>query len=319
LFIPKKKTTIMKKQLLSLFALAVASVASAQTINNAGYENWGTQLGEDQQPTSWISYNIFTAPLIDPTNSNPTSVTQAGAPDNYQGTYSAKITTVTLITNPDVNNIPFTAGFLMVGAVSFSSPFMLAGYASTGRPAAFDYATKYQPTGIDTAFAVVTITKWNGTSRDTIAWGFDYITTAIPSYTVRSITLNHNPAMLNVTPDTTTIIFSASSFNSPQVGSTMYVDALSFSGYVGISENEINKGVSVYPNPSNTEAYFDFVSEEAAGIAIYDMTGREVSRSSVFNKRASVDASQMNSGMYTYAVLNTDGAVMSRGKFSVSH
>lgn len=308
----------MKKKLLTILSLAAVTAAVAQTIPNSGFENWSQMLGEDQQPTGWISYNIFTAPLIDAGNTNSASVTQAGSPDNYQGTYSAKITTVTLVTNPDQANIPNTAGILMAGAVSFSSPYMLAGYASTGRPATLDYAAKYTPVGTDTASCIVMLTKWNGTGRDTIAWGLDYMPNAVASYTMRTVTLNHNPALLGVFPDTCTILFSASSYTSPQVGSALWVDALAFSGYVGINEPVNHDGVSVYPNPSNSSTWFDFVSEEAAGLIVYDMTGREVNRTDITGKRARINSAELPAGVYSYSVISTDGQIMSRGKFSVS-
>lgn len=310
----------MKKQVLTLFAFAaVCSTAMAQAfIPNPGFENWGSSFGEDQQPTSWISYNIFTAPLIDAGNTNSASVTQAGSPDNYQGNYSAKITTVTLVTNPDANNIPYTAGILMAGAVSFSSPYMLSGYVSQQRPMTFSYAAKYTPNGTDTASCIVALTKWNGSSRDTIAWGLDYMPTAVSSYTVRTINLVYNAAFNNTFPDTCAILFGASSYISPSAGSALWVDALSFTGYVGVDEINAANGVSIYPNPSNDVTYFDFISEEASAIAVYDMTGREVSRVNVNNKRAAVNSWEMTAGVYTYAVLNKEGNVTSRGKFSVT-
>lgn len=310
----------MKKQVLTLFAFAAVSAsAMAQTfIPNPGFENWGQTLGEDQQPTSWISYNIFTAALIDPTNSNSASVTQAGSPDNYQGNYSAKITTVTLVTNPDPANIPYTAGFLMAGTVSFSSPYLLAGYGNPQRPQTLSYAAKYTPVGTDTAFAVVAVTKWNGTTRDTIGIGIDYMPNAVASYATRTVSVVYDPTYANTIPDTISILFSASSFNAPQVGSALWVDALAFSGYVGMNEIAAAEGVSVYPNPSNDVTYFDLVSDEASVIAVYDMTGREVSRVNVNNKRAAINSYEMNAGVYTYSVLSKEGEVMSRGKFSVT-
>lgn len=310
----------MKKQVLTLLAFAAVSAsAMAQTfIPNPGFETWGSSLGEDQQPSSWISYNIFTAPLIDATNSNTASVTQAGSPDNYQGNYSAKITTTTLINNPDPANIPYTAGFMMAGAVSFSSPYMLAGYANPQRPQTFSYAGKYTPVGTDTAICVVAVTKWNGTTRDTIGIGIDYMPVAVPNYTTRTVTVVYDVAFASTIPDTISILFSSSSFIAPQVGSSFWVDALSFSGYVGMNEIASAAGVSVYPNPSNDVTYFDLVSEEAASIAVYDMTGREVSRVNVNNKRAAVNSWTMPAGAYTYSVLNKEGEVMSRGKFSVT-
>lgn len=309
----------MKKQLLTVLAAASVSLtAMAQTyIPNAGFETWGTTAGEDQQPTGWISYNVFTFSLIDVTNQNPTSVTQATGVDAYQGTYSAKITTGTLVNNPDPTNIPNTAGVLMTGVVQFSSPYMRPGYATQQRPMTFDYACKYSPVSGDTAYAFVVLTHWNGTDRDTIATGLDYIVSAINSYTVRSINLAYNSTFNNLQPDTCLILFSASSLN-PHDGSAFYVDALNFTGYVGIDEAAAANGVDVYPNPSSALTYFDVVDQSAAYVAVYDMTGREVNRVNIINKKGTVDSYDMASGIYTYSILNDKGEVLSRGKFTVA-
>lgn len=163
----------MKKILLSTVAVAALALASnAQTfIPNPGFESWATTTGEDQQPQSWISYNVFTSPLIPGGSGNPTSVTQAGTPDNYQGNYSARIETVTLVTNPDPTNVPATAGALFTGSVALVSPYMFPGYSSQQRPATMSYYAKYTPVNGDSAYCLVAVTHWNGTSRDTIAWG----------------------------------------------------------------------------------------------------------------------------------------------------
>jgi hypothetical protein len=308
----------MKKQLLTVLAAASVSLtAMAQAyIPNAGFETWGSTAGEDQQPTGWISYNVFTFSLIDVTNQNPTSVTQATGVDAYQGTYSAKITTGTLVNNPDAANIPNTAGVLMTGAVQFNSPYMRSGYGTNQRPQMFSYACKYTPVSGDSAYALVVLTHWNGSGRDTIAAGLDYLPTAVASYTVRNITLTYNAAFSNAQPDTCLILFSASA-TAAHDGSTLYVDALSFTGYVGIDEASASNGVDVYPNPASTLVNFDVTDADAAMVAVYDMTGREVKRVNIFNKKGSLDASAMASGMYTYSILNDKGAVVSRGKFTV--
>lgn len=310
----------MKKTILSLCAFAAFAVtASAQQyIPNAGFETWSSSIGEDQQPTGWVSYNIFTAPAIDPGNTNPTSVSQAGAPDNYQGTYSARIETIDLVTNPASPDIPNRGGMLMAGYVSFTAPYLHAGYAFQSRPNTFTYAAKYTPNGTDTAICTVLITHWNGTSRDTVAAGLDYLPAAVSAYTVRTINLVYNVAFNSTIPDTAQILFSASSIVSPQAGSVLFVDALGFSGYNSINESTLNNGVDVYPNPSSTVTNFDVVSDDAYQVVITDMTGREVSRLLISNKNAKLDSYSMAAGAYTYSVINKENEVLSRGKFAVA-
>jgi hypothetical protein len=309
----------MKKQVLSLFAIAALAVsASAQYIPNAGFETWSSSIGEDQQPTGWVSYNIFTAPAIDPTNSNPTSVTQAGSPDNYQGTYSAKITTIDLVTNPASTTIPNRGGILMAGYVSFVSPYLHAGYQFASRPTTLTYAAKYTPNGVDTAYCTVLLTHWNGTSRDTVAAGLDFLPAAVPSYVVRNVNLVFDAAFSTTTPDSAQILFSASSPIAPQAGSILFVDALAFSGFNGIEEANAGNGVNVYPNPSSTITNFDVIADNAYEVVVNDMTGREVNRMTITNKNAKLDSYLLAEGVYTYSVITKENEVLSRGKFSVA-
>lgn len=309
----------MKKQVLSLFAFAASFAAFAQGgIPNAGMETWGSSANEDQQPTSWVSYNVFTSPFIDPTNTNPTSVTQATGVDAYQGTYAAKITTIDLVTNPQSSTIPNRAGLLMTGGITITSPYLRPGYVSTNRPISMSYYTKYSPVSGDSAYCLVLISKWNSStsSRDTIAFGIDAIGTTISAYTQRTVTLTYFD-MVTI-PDSAVILFSSSSFVNPQAGSALWVDALAFNGYVGIDEQTTGSPVDVYPNPSNTYTYFDVSDNDAAFVAVYDMSGREVKRADILNKKGTIDSYDLTAGMYTYSILDHNGSVLSRGKFAVS-
>jgi hypothetical protein len=312
----------MKKQVLSLFAIAaLALTASAQQyIPNAGFETWSSSVGEDIQPTGWVSYNVFTAAIIDPGNTNPTSVTQAPTPNNYQGTYSAKITTIDLVTNPSSTTIPNRGGYMMAGNVSFVAPYLHAGYSLASRPNVFSYATKYTPMNVDSGFCMVLLTHWDATlhHRDTVGAGYDYLPVAIATYQVRTINLTYNATYNNVIPDTAQIFFSASSLISPEAGSSIWVDALTFSGYNSINETALNNGVDVYPNPSSTVTNFDVVANNAYEIVVCDMTGREVKRLTITNKNAQLDSYTMSAGVYTYSVITKENEVIGRGKFSVA-
>ncbi|GAB4132473.1 MAG: hypothetical protein Fur0041_03820 [Bacteroidia bacterium] len=286
-----------------------------QFIPNAGFESWGATAGEPQQPQGWISGNLFASPLFNA--GNPTFVSAAGAPDNYQGNYSLKIETKTLVQNPDTNTIPNTFGYCMTGTFSLASPYIRPGYAFTSRPMTFSYYTKYTPVNGDTAYCWVVLTKWNGSFRDTIAVGGDYLPSAVSSYTLRTVNLVYNTAQANAFPDSCLIWFSSSGEN-PQVGSKLFVDALAFTGYVGINDKNILNGVDVYPNPSSSFTYVDVNTDAAKEVVVFDMSGREVGRYNFDNKKAKIDSWAMAAGVYTYAILNNEKEVMNRGKFSVA-
>jgi hypothetical protein len=309
----------MKKQLLSLFASGVLGIAAFAQVPNGGMETWVSQFGEDQQPQSWISYNVFTVSLIDPGGQNPTSVSQATGVDAYQGTYAAKITTVDLVVNPDAATIPNRAGILLTGTVSIASPYIRPGYISTNRPVDMTYYAKYTPVGNDTASCLVVLTKWNSStnSRDTVAWGYDMMPLAVSSYALRTVTMTY--LSMSLIPDSAVIMFSSSSSFTPSAGSALWVDALSFNGYVGMNEHAADAGVNVYPNPSSTITCFEVTDNSAAYVAVYDMAGREITRTDISNKKAILQTNMMESGVYSYAVLNSNGETLSRGRFCVAH
>ncbi len=311
----------MTKILLSSVAIAALSLSvNAQAfIPNSGFESWGTTAGEDIQPTGWVSYNVFTFSLFETSGANPTSVTQAGTPDNYQGNYSAKITTVDLVSNPSTADIPNRAGVMYTGAVAFSSPYLFPGYASQQKPQTLTYFAKYSPVGGDSAYCAVVLTRWNGSSRDTLAYGIDGLTGTTTSYAQRTITLTYDPTFVNDFPDSISIGFSSSSFMSPQVGSALYVDALSFTGYVGVDEINNNNGVSVYPNPSAVSTQFDVTVDNAAQVVVFDMTGREVARENFNGKVARVNSAALANGSYTYTIISNEAEVVNRGQFAVAH
>lgn len=312
----------MKKQILSLLAVAAVSIgAYAQAyIPEAGFETWSsTGFGVPNQPNGWISGNIFNNAFMTQ-NAGIVFCSAAGSPDNYQGTYSMRLETKTLAYNPDTNNFPNTFGYCVTGTVLAQSPYLRPGYPTQQRPVSLSYAAKYAPVGVDTGSCVVVLTHWNTVSgtRDTVAYGYDFMPLAVSAYTVRTVTLVYDPTYINTFPDTAAIWFNSSSYFTPNVGSVLFVDALAFSGYVGVNENEFNAGVNVYPNPSSTFTTFDVTADNANQVVVYDMTGRQVTSVSIVNKKATVDTYSLATGVYTYSIISKDAEVLSRGKFTVA-
>lgn len=302
----------MKKIALSLIAAGFATCAMAQMQPpNAGMEAWSQVVNEPQDPTGWISANVFY--LFSSTN--PTSVVQAGTPDNYQGTYSAKITTVKLASNPAPGTIPDTIGYLLNGSVTFTSPYLHPGSPYTSRPQTLAFASKYMPVGGDSAYVDVILTKWTGTSRTIISTTHHGILNN-PAYVVQNVTLNYQNAVLF--PDTMTITFNASGgLTHHHLGSVLYVDALAFSGSNGIEEYANSVGFSVYPNPAVSEITLMTDARKVSVVTISDMAGRVIESLKVTNDRTHVMTDTYSKGMYIYQALNSQGDLVARGKFSV--
>jgi hypothetical protein len=315
----------MKKSILTLAAIGVAYILQAQTPAqppNAGMEQWGSALNEPKEPTSWVSENALASPLLtfpNP-NPNPTSVTQDNtAPAPFAGVYSAKITTVVVTSNPGYPTIPDTVGYLILGSVKTSAPFLIPGAPYTSKPLTFSFESMYSPVGGDASGVSVQLSKWDPTttpaSRIIIATAVSVIA---PSST---FTLNNlNLTYLNQTavPDTLQLSFSSSATRSgARPGSALVLDGLAFTGINGIQEYKNSVSFSAYPNPANSEINLVTSSKEVSLVNVYDITGRQIEALKITSDRTLLNTSSYTTGIYFYSASNNKGEIMARGKFNV--
>ncbi|MDQ3048658.1 MAG: hypothetical protein M3R27_14005, partial [Bacteroidota bacterium] len=188
----------MKKTVLGIFAIVSALTASAQTAApDFNFETWAAvspPFATMEDPQGWASLNALNVV------GTPISVTKETA-SPYSGAISCKISTVDVsgaaIPNPFRPGFDFdTAGFIGIGSiVPFPSPSIEFGYTySPWRPAMLSFASKYTPVSGDSAFVFAYLTRWNGTSRDTIADGIYSTGATTTSYSVNTITMNYKPA-----------------------------------------------------------------------------------------------------------------------------
>jgi hypothetical protein len=308
----------MIKKLLYTTALAFSIGLSAfAQIPNSGFENWGAPFSQPQEPTGWLTANLFASPLLTFPNPNPNtaSVTQATGVDKHSGTYAAKIVTVKLSYNPDPVNIPDTLGALATGSANLSLQIN-NGFAYTARPNQLDFFAKYTPSGVDTAFAYVELTKWNGTSRDLVADGA-LAFGASSAYLAKTINMVY---YLSSFPDTCTIVFSSSSQVAPKLGSALYVDELSFTGWNSVNDNNpLAAFVKAYPNPANNNFTIDTELEDAKTVVIYDMLGNVVEKFELQNKIVVIDTRKFAPGMYLYTLFNEKNQSMFTDQLSIVH
>lgn len=194
----------MKKSLLFISMLVAGATSSiAQTIPNPGFESYTAGL-----PTNWGTLKTLLAG----------SYAKASAAGDFNsGLYAIQLVT----TNSGGTIYPGIAASKSTATLSGVSA---GGFPWTSRPTSLEGFVKYLPTGLDTANVSVIFTKWNGTSRDTIGSGFLEITTGYSTFGAISVPITF--ANIN-NPDTCQIVF-ASSDTTGSVGSSLYVDDISF-------------------------------------------------------------------------------------------
>jgi hypothetical protein len=256
----------MKKNLLFIAAASLLLTRiSAQTIPNNGFENW-TSMGNYSDPDNWHTLNSIGAPL------SAYTVTQ-GTPGAV-GNYYLKITSKTA--GPGV--IP---GLATTGTINSSNQTVSGGYPFTGRPASLTGKWQYMAmsAGDQGEIAVVT-TKWNTVtnSRDTISKTQYMLPGMVMAWGNFSIPLTYVAAGF---PDTCLIIL-ASSTIAPANNSYLWVDNLSFTGWVGINENEagLNK-LNLFPDPAQDILNVTFSMENFATVKLQlmDISGKLIQES----------------------------------------
>lgn len=321
-----KNQIAMKKQLLSIFSIISFTTAFAQIPNN-GMESWGASFFEPQGPTSYVSANVFASPLV--STSNPTSVTQGIGADAYAGTYSAKITTVKLVANPASATIPDTLGVLMLGTVSLSaSPPLRSGTPWTTRLSSVDFYFKYTPVNNDNGAMMAYLTKWNGTTRDTLATAGYPIVGTVSAFTSASGPFVYDPLYPSTTmPDSLHVYFLSSARpwldnpavpNPAQVGSALWIDEASVTA-IGLKETfKLGTQAKVFPNPSTNYFNISVANENATVAEIYDVMGKKITSVMMEDSKVKVNTENFNEGLYIYSVKDKNNKVIATGKINVS-
>lgn len=298
----------MKKIVLTIIAGVCLGFAAKAQAPDYGFETWvNVKDTTVVNPTGWTSLNILTT--LGATMPTVSKVTNAP----YAGSSAVKITTQKI-----VSPIPIgidTGGFLAIGklngfAIQLGTPF-------TARPLTFSFATKYEPSGTDTAFVSIELTKFDSTTKKpvTVATGIYATNTLSMGWVKQTVTLQYiNSAVI---PDTLQFIASSSS-DKPQINSALYLDAITWEGSV-VGTNDIagaKNTISIYPVPAKENVTFTS-SVDAYAIEITDIAGRSLGIFPMMNNKAVVETQNYTPGLYLYSVLNNQKQLLNRGKFQV--
>ncbi len=298
------------KKIFTLAAFFVFGILQSKAQPNGGFENWTTEY-TFESPDGWQTLN-FLSLLIPP---NPVSAFKVIGSDVHSGFYALKLKTICVTNNPYTLLIADTTSGVFTGKIIYSPPSYNYGFSYTGRPEKLEFWYKYSPVGADTAGAGIATTKWNGTSRDTIATGLVKILSAT-QYTLVQVQLNYQS---NEQPDTAVIAFRSSKDSAnARVGSTLFLDDVAFTGWVGIDEQNIfTEKVRVFPNPAKGELNIQTQFEKAEKIRVTDSSGNLTGSYLFKNKSICINTSLFTAGIYFYEILDKKGNSLSKGKFNV--
>ncbi len=295
-------------KIILIIVISVSAILNCFSQPNGGFENWHNEFSYTI-PDDWQTMNYLSV------LGNPLSAFKATGIDKHSGNYALKISTIFVNSNPIPLLIPDTAGSVFTGKIIPSPTSIKIGNPYTGRPEKFEFWAKCFPVGYDKGGVFVTLQKWNGTSHDTIAYGeIDINTTA--SYTFFQIGLNYRSTGL---PDTL-IIFFASSYNriNSRVGSTIFIDDFSLTGWVGIEENNLYADkVKLFPNPAKDNVNITAKIDEACRVKVTDALGKTAGFYKIQNFHAEINTSLFAEGIYFYDICDKNDKCLTRGKFNI--
>lgn len=275
---------------------------------NPGFEDWEMEFGQES-PIGWQTTNFLCAfPL------NAPSAIKASGIDKHSGNYALKIKSVHLVSNPAPNILSDTLGAAFTGTINLSPLYLKRGYPFSERPEKLNIWYKYFPVGNDDGTIGALLTKWNGVKRDTLAIA-DSLIHYSPTYSLLQVNFNY---FSDEIPDSATIVLlSSTSTAGARVNSTLFVDDVSFSGWVGMNDYNKKNRFSMYPNPSKDELHFKFNSDEKLKINIIDATGNLLITSIVSDRGVTIDTRNYCSGIYYYEITDEKNSPITRGKFTV--
>lgn len=302
-----KKTVIIFCFITLNFALLTLNCSSQP---NGGFENWVTEFNY-QAPDGWQTLNflsIFTPP-------NPLSAFKATGVDKHSGSSALKLKTIFVNNNPVPGAISDTIGYIFTGKVNISPPSLKLGVSYIGRPEKVEFWAKYLPVGLDLAGVSVILQKWNGTGNDTIA-RVDIIIDSTITYTLFQANLIYQSTEV---PDTLIMGFSPSYKKSKaRVGSTLYLDDIALTGWVGIDEHNIyTDKVKVFPNPASDEVNINATIDEADNVQIIDVSGKLMGNYKIQNYNANISTGLFAEGIYFYEIRDNKNKPFTKGKFNV--
>lgn len=312
----KRRNTIL------IALLCASSVLLAQP--NGSFENWSPEFSYEV-PDGWQTLNVMSL-LSTPDKINPACVTRAGGVDKRSGFYALKLQSAFFPVNPGHNYqdpaasvIPDTTCACFLGKITIAPIGYREGIPYTGRPEKVQFYAKYTPVGGDRAYVGAYLKKYNPQTQlsDTIANG-EITIEATPTYTHFEIPLQYTND--NAMPDSAVIGFFSSkrTFNA-RVGSTLFVDDVALTGWVGIDEQEsIAEKLKVFPNPANEQLIIEIQSTEAQTITITDYIGKHIGDYKILGNATPIDTRTFPLGIYFYDIRNKNKKTLTTGKFVIT-
>ena len=289
---------------MTILAMTVASWLCAQQaeITNGfdGFETWITaEAGE--LPQYWDGFNkniefngipVGTVACIEKSNTDP-----------YEGLFSAKLTSTSIMGGPAVPAI-LTVGDFVVDWVAQDGD-VEGGEAYTQRPTELSGQFKYTPMGVDTGFVAL----WFLQNGIEVGRGRFEFTETTGGWTSFSVIIDYDAG---AAPDSMNLMFSSSQSDASSIpdGTILEIDAIEFGSYLSVNSLESNQ-VRCYPNPASDYVKVAFKEAVSGQAALVDMNGATVLSKAVQGDALELDVAALPTGTYRLLV-ETENNLLSK-------
>ncbi len=310
----------MKKSMILLITIILTANVFAQTqLPNSGFEDWQEVLNskselmyESLSGDFWATLNKLRL-LGGP-------VTVEKTEDTHSGNYAAKLETKGFGTFRITGLI--ISGYFDSKADPGEN--MVEGKPFTAMPDKLGAFIKNHPKNGDSSAIYINLTKWNGTSRDTIAEASISFGREISEYEL--IELNLNYYRRDIEPDTIKVTFLSSvggrnftggEGTQPQIGSTMYIDNcfLEYTSGVQTPLFQVSNARAVLDRQQDYIEIFSENNIEGNNLQIYNAKG-EVLLMDLLAYPYIFDVSAYPSGTYYFNIVDNN-KIYDHGNFLI--
>ncbi len=290
------------KKLIPIILLAFFSIdTKSQSIPNPGFEDWTAGPGYDD-PNGWGTINSLIASVLP----GGTAIKTTTAGEIHSGSSAIRLVTKTISTF-------IVPGICATGVINTDGSIS-GGIAYDQRPVSMTGWYIYNPVNGDTGSVEVTLSKWNGTSRDVVGHTrieFIQNTTSYQQF-VDSIEY-----VSGATPDTAVIVLISCAGDHGIVGSTLFIDDLAFAfDNTGIQNHSTTLKVGIGPNPAQNTLHIINLKTDA-NLELFDVTGRKVGLFQVSENKQDVNIAHLTNGTYIYRVSDRREIQISTGKLII--
>ncbi len=284
-----------KKLLLAACFITNFAILKAQSIPNAGFENW-TNMGTYNNPDGWDQLNSLTS--------------LAGIYTCEQGSPGTAGSFYLKLTSKSAGAVGVVPGVAVSGVIDVATQQPKSGFAFSAQPQALTGKWQHMIFGTSQGYVDVKLTKWNSSNntRITVASGHVDLTGMAMSWANFSVPLAY---VETFAPDSCIISMSASG-STPSNNDYLWVDELAFTGSVtSLTANNSINYITLFPNPSSKQLCIDLSSlnSSTAHFMIFDMQGKlKIELKNVIaTSNNMIDISELAKGNYVLNVISDAG------------